>query len=483
LKQVVLNFLKSKNLNNAAWSSVDAIVYPALMLLATPVFINKLGVELYGIWMFINTIMASIGILNIGLGDATVKFVSKYLVAGEREKVNKIIGATYSVYLVLCAVVVLVAIVSSFVVREYNWLHLAEGRTTVVFYTIQIAGLTLGLKFIEQIFLAVFKGYERYDLSAKISILGKVTTLGVNLLLVVLDFSLIHIFIGSCFVTFIYLLIEAWLVYRFSNFTHFIPLFERKYIREIFSFGIWTWFQSIIGILSGQVDKFIVISLSDIKTFAYYSIALTIFTQIHSVFSASVAWIFPVISKKIYMGEKVDHLYNKIQFYFLGVATILLAVFYVIKDPFILMWLKEDTYKNTIDFISLFICYNLVMATTIIPYYFLNGSSHFRLNTLFMLLNLASRALFIPLLYYFMDTQGLVIGLIISGLAVTPVQMHYFTKKILGVRDMLAGVKIMVPSILFLVVFSKNTILLSVLCLAVILIWYKFIFRPSTNPS
>ncbi len=483
MKQPILNFIKSKNLSNAAWSSVDAVVYPALMLMATPFFISKLGVELYGLWMFVNTIIASIGVLNIGLGDATVKFISKYLIEGNKEKVNKIIGATYSIYLVLCAVVFVAAIIFSFILKEYNWLNLSESHNKLVFHTVQIAGFTLGLKFIEQIFLAVFKGYERYDLSAKISVLGKVSSLGINLLLVFFDFSLIHIFLSSCFLTLIYLFVEAWIVYRFSGFTQFFPHFEKTYLKEIFSFGVWTWFQSIIGIISGQVDKFIVLSLSDIKTFAYYSIALTVFTQIHSFFAASISWIFPIISKKIYNGEKVDLLYNRIQFYFLVIVTIILSIFYLIKDPIILFWLKEETYNSTIDFISLFVCYNLIMSTTIIPYYFLNGSSYFRLNTIFMIANLASRVIFIPLMYYFLDTRGLVIGLIISGLIVTPIQMNYFNKKVLQINDIFGGIKITLPSLLFLLTYTSENLLLSILCLLVILIYYKLIFRPSIHHS
>ncbi len=483
MKQVFLNFIRSKNLWNATWSSLDAVVYPTLMLLSTPIFINKLGVELYGLWMFVNTIIASIGILNIGLGDATVKFISKYLVEGNKHKVNKVIEATYAVYLVLCVVVLIVTIILAFIIREYNWLNLPQKNNELIFQTIQIAGVTLGLKFIEQIFLAVFKGFERYDLSAKLSLFGKVSSLVANLILVYLNYSLFDIFISTCLITAVYLFVEGWMVYRFTGFVKFIPSFEKKYIKEIFSFGIWTWFQSIIGIASGQVDKFIVLSLSDIKVFAYYSLALTVFTQIHSFFSASISWIFPVISKKIYAGERVDFLYNKIQFYFLSIVTIILSLFYIVKDPFILYWLKDETYKHTIDFISLFVCYNLVMATTIIPYYFLNSSSYFKLNTIFMLINLASRAVFIPLMFYTMEIKGLVIGLIVSGLVVSPIQMYYFNKKVLSNDSILNGAGVALPGLVFLLVYTQNNIVIDILCLIMLVFYYKLIFRSQIQRS
>src|ERR1035437_5120491 len=182
----ITNFIKSKNISNAAWSSIEAVIYPALMLVATPIFIQKLGVELYGIWMLVNTIVASIGILNIGLGDATIKFVSKNLALKDKDGVIKIISATYSLYLILAILVMAIGFVFAFLLKNFNLFHVSEAYMSVTCHTIQIAGITLGLKFIEQIFLAVFKGYQRYDLAAKVSIIGKIITILVNLLLVYL---------------------------------------------------------------------------------------------------------------------------------------------------------------------------------------------------------------------------------------------------------------------------------------------------------
>src|ERR1035437_4892595 len=122
----ITNFIKSKNISNAAWSSIEAIIYPALMLVATPIFIQRLGVELYGIWMLVNTIVASIGILNVGLGDATIKFVTKYLALKDKNGVIKIISATYSLYCVLGFLVIVIAYITAFLLKNYDVIHVSE---------------------------------------------------------------------------------------------------------------------------------------------------------------------------------------------------------------------------------------------------------------------------------------------------------------------------------------------------------------------
>ena len=46
----------SQNFKNSFWNFVNALIYPLVLLIATPYFIHDLGVEQYGIWMLMNSI-------------------------------------------------------------------------------------------------------------------------------------------------------------------------------------------------------------------------------------------------------------------------------------------------------------------------------------------------------------------------------------------------------------------------------------------
>jgi O-antigen/teichoic acid export membrane protein len=472
----------SVNLKNAVWSALDAVVYPALMIIATPFFLNRLGAELYGLWMLVNTIIASIGVLNVGLGDTTIKFVTKYLAANDHQRVHRIISATYSLYLALSLLIIVVSVITGSLVLKTNIFSVAEPHRHLFFKAMILAGATLSFRFIEQIFLSVFKGYERYDIASKISMIGKLLVISANVFCVYLGASLPTVFASTLAVTSVFLLIEAYLIYKFFGFVNFMPKFNQQDVKEIASFGLWTWFLSVLGIISGQIDKFIVISLSDLKTFAYYSVALTIFTQIHNFYSASAAWIFPKVSKKIFLGEKVDTLYLQNQFYMMGLATLSLIVFYLIKNPVILLWLGQATYAKTIHFIDLFICLNFIMACTILPYYFLNGSGFFKLNSLFNVFTVIARLIFIPLCYKWLDAEGLVIGLIVASCVVIPFQIKVFYEKVLNISDRWILIKTLIPFLLFLLLYKWSLPVFYVLILIVLLLYFRLtLWKPSVS--
>ena len=98
VKPKINKLLRSGHARNSLWSVVEVVVYPASLLLATPFFLDQLGESEYGIWILANSIIASIGVLNIGLGDATIKFVSKYRAQNQPAKIKLVVQTNYTIY-------------------------------------------------------------------------------------------------------------------------------------------------------------------------------------------------------------------------------------------------------------------------------------------------------------------------------------------------------------------------------------------------
>jgi len=469
---------KSSSVKNTVWSTAEATVYPLMMLAVTPFFLSTLGAETYGLWMLVNTIIASVGILNVGLGDTTIKFVSKYLALGKHDDLKGIIGATYSLYILLAIIVSGFCFFLAFAITYFQWFDIGVNQRDVVGMCVQIAGVTLGLRFIEQIFLGVFKGYERYDIASRISISGKIGALLVSIGLVALGFDLPLILAGSCIFIFVFVLIEGFLVYRFCGFQNFVPHFQKVYIKEVFSFGVWAGGLSILGIASTQVDKFIVVALTNMTVFAYYSIAIAIFTQIHFVFAAAGAWVFPFVNKLSFQNKRIDEIFFRAQFILLSVGAIALTVFDFLKDFIIFHWLGETGYANTIRFIDLVVVLNIAMIGTIMPFYFFNGSGAYKLNTLFTILTIVIRVVCMPVGYSLFSDEGLFYGLIVSVILVLSIQTPYFYKRVINVFDQSAWIKTVAPIVIFGVASFSESSLIILAALFSTLVLVRFIYAP-----
>ena len=186
--------LQRREFSNSVWNVADVIILPFMMLLVTPYFIRKLGTDQYGIWMFVNSIIASIGIVNVGIGDAAIKFISKYRALGDKTGINRIINTGFSLVLGLALVIVVIGLVVSFLVGQFNIFNLTSENISLASAAIQLGSVVFALKQVEQLLISLFKGYERYDTGSGISIISKFVLLVSQVIVVVLGYQLVQIY-------------------------------------------------------------------------------------------------------------------------------------------------------------------------------------------------------------------------------------------------------------------------------------------------
>jgi O-antigen/teichoic acid export membrane protein len=64
---MIKRILQSKNSQNSIWNILEVLVSPLILFVSIPFFLQQLGTEEYGIWMFVNTIVVLLQSLNLGL--------------------------------------------------------------------------------------------------------------------------------------------------------------------------------------------------------------------------------------------------------------------------------------------------------------------------------------------------------------------------------------------------------------------------------
>ena len=97
LRQVRSPTATSQHIKNAAFSLGEYVGIPLSYLAATPLLVWRLGLDLYGLWMLNNSIVAISGVLNFGFGDATLRFVSMYRGRGDATSIVRAIRSAFSV--------------------------------------------------------------------------------------------------------------------------------------------------------------------------------------------------------------------------------------------------------------------------------------------------------------------------------------------------------------------------------------------------
>lgn len=474
MKQYVKSLLNTQSFKNTAWNLIGTVTYPILVLLCTPFFINRLGPDQYGIWMLINTTTQLMSVLNLGLGDANIKFISKYIALADFTSIRKTVSATFTLALIIVLLSFGLGLILAYLIQFHDWFNLPNSYKAVAVQSVRYAFVLFGLKFLEVIVLSIFQGFERYDRSSMFSLLSRIVILIANVVWVYSGASLIEVFISSVGFQLLFLFLEIYFVNRNFAYLSFRPLIETSVIKEIFGFSLWTWLQSLMAIVTTQLDKFLVVYFSGVHTLSYYSLGSMITTQLHSIFSSASGWLFPVVSKKDALNEPLKKLFFDAQTILLGIGFLAIFVFLLLEEPILKMWLGDQTYANSINYIRLFVFYNLFLIVNIMPYYFLNGSGHVKYNTLSEFLTKILNIGGMLLMANFLGIEGLIWGLILSMVIASPIKSSFTNVHALRINNVGWGLEsIVCPSLLVLYFFIENPLLKGFLILTVVVVFFR----------
>lgn len=144
----------------------------AYTLLITPVIVRAFGQEQYGVWSFLNGLLAYSDVLYFGLGSAFVKSVAEYRVQGNQAGVNRLASVVTLIYAALGGICLLVALALSGFVTAMFAQPLSPDVARAASITCVLLGAQLCFVFVGSAFVGLLSGYERYDLANAVYLVG-----------------------------------------------------------------------------------------------------------------------------------------------------------------------------------------------------------------------------------------------------------------------------------------------------------------------
>ena len=443
----------SRSVRNAAYSSADYLLLPILWLISTPIFVSRLGTDQFGIWMLVNTLMGVSGIMAFGLTDATVKYVSKYRSIGDEARVVRVVRSTLTMYGVLGVFTALIVFFIAPLLVNHVF-KVEEQNIALATRALQIGGIGIAARFFDSVFQSAIYGYERYDLAARVTMVTNALSIGMNLVLVLAGYGLTAILVNTFGWIVVGGICKAWITkIKVIKSLVIKPVLDRVILKEIFSFGVYSWIQGISGILLGQVDRLLVASLLGTTALSYYAICLQLAQQVHSLLARTTAFIFPLVSaiKEAGSIDSLRSLYFK-GLNFTTVAGIAIGFpLFMGAHGVLSLWMGQSFADEASSVLRVLVFSMCIKATSIVPYYYLNGTGFVRLNAVFTLVSGTAVAL---ASFLFIPSLG-TIGAAWARIANTPTGiigrtiLHY---KVFSDRRWYAGIFIFLPVIISFVI-------------------------------
>ena len=384
----------SRNVKNAAFSTGDFLVNALVLLAATPVYLKGLGTELFGVWILVNTVLGMGGMFSFGMGQATLKFVSKYHALGDSKQVIATIRGTWGIYLSLGILGGLAIAAASPILFQHAFtVDLVHQDTAIK--ALALAGLGLPVIFSNNVFDCSLKGFERYDYASNANVVVNVLRHATQVICVLSGYGIVVLVAVAIASQLIGVCVKAFLLRRkLLPDLICIPSFTHSNHREIFSFSFYSWLSNLMGIARNNGDRLIIASMLGASALAYYDIAQRILVQVYNVTSRAFGFLFPY-SSRLYESGRMDELrknYDQATAVISVLSIACILPLFVFAHPILEMWLGAEVALQASFLMQILAVRFALYPLSIVNTYFLYGANKIKsfaliqaISTVFML--------------------------------------------------------------------------------------------------
>lgn len=276
IKEPILNFINLKSAQNVFWNSFAGVWLALLILISTPWYVSKLGLELYGIlslWLVFQSLM---NLFDFGLGATIIKEFasSKSYTEGEIYKRDLLKTIEIFYWSIAGAILILLIFLSNFISTQ--WLNLESPKSINLVYTLWLISATLFFQFPNVLYLNGLIGLQEHKLMNILQITGNTLRYGCGFLILFWHAELTWFFAVQIIVAASQTLVTRYILWKkISSKQKDKPVFKFTLIRNSARFSFGMALTSIAAVLLANVDRIAISKILPASELGRYAIAFT----------------------------------------------------------------------------------------------------------------------------------------------------------------------------------------------------------------
>lgn len=283
-------------LNNVATGYTDIAVGGVIYVLLTPVLVQALGVEAYALWVLSHTVTFYLGLMDLGLGPAHVRFHALYAARGRQRRLRALL-ATVVVALTLSGVLAATAAGLLAVSPVATWLDLSGELAAAAPLVLLLVAVNVLISLPGSALENVYEGEQRFDLRNVRSIVLRLLAASAQLALLLNGFGIVALVAVELGIAMLRVAIDLCLVRRVAP-QLLAPPFraDRRLWRRIRPFALWAFVDDLLVEGSANLDRLLLVVLLPVALLTPYVLCVAVATLLLLVVRPVAETLFPMAS-------------------------------------------------------------------------------------------------------------------------------------------------------------------------------------------
>lgn len=332
----------------AVLSYVNIALTNVIGLLLTPFIIRSLGDSEYGLYTLIGSFVAYLSLMDLGLNNTIIRFVSKFRAEKDQEGERNFLGTIFLIYIGISLMIVLLGFLFYFNLDKVfsKSLSVKEMLKAKIMFQILIFNMAIALP--GGAFTAICNAYESFVWPRMISIIKYVSraiiivtilTLGGNAISLVIIDTVLSIIVIS--ITFLFVIKKLKVKFSFK-------VIDLQNFKTIFKYSIWIFLLAITSQFLWNAGQILLGIETDTKTVAYYAVGIML-GGYYGAFSGAISGVFLPRATQMSIGSSKEEILAtmvRLGRISLFILFFILTGFVLFGQEFIALWVG-DRYKSS----------------------------------------------------------------------------------------------------------------------------------------
>lgn len=329
----------------AALNYVSICLNMVVGLIYTPYMLRMLGQSEYGLYSLAASIIAYLTVLDLGFGNAIVRYTAKFRAEGKQREQEEMFGMFFILYIGIGVIAMIAGSMLSLNVENMFSRAMTETEVHRTRIMLWLMTFNLAFTFPMSIWGSIMSAYERFVFQRIVSIVRSVLNPVVMVLLLVVGYKAVAMVVVTTLFNVATLLVNWWYCkYRLAIKVKFAQ-FKWEFLKEVSIYSFWIFLNAIMDRIYWSTGQFVLGIYKGSVAIAVYAVAIQL-VSMYMLFSTAIASVFlPKVTSMVTKGvnnKEISILFirtGRLQYI---VMAFILSAFIVFGRQFINLWAGSD---------------------------------------------------------------------------------------------------------------------------------------------
>ena len=309
----------------------------------SPFIVHHLGNSAYGLWILVGSLTGYLGLLNLGVGSAILRYVARFYAEGNDQETSAVVSSALALFLTAGFISMLIAVVLAVFIGHI--FHIPATYQFSVKAVVILAGSTVAVSMVSDVFSGTITALHRFDLYN--CIVGGNRLLSAALIVFVLakGKGLISLGLVNLSLAVLAGLAYAGVAFKLYPALKFRPArCDREHLKMILSFSIFAFLLQLSWNLMFYSDALVIGTLLPIGLITFFAIAGNLIVYSRAAIAGISALMTPRASALFATGsqEEVQELLVKATRFATAVILPIGLTFLLRGSSFIRLWMGQE---------------------------------------------------------------------------------------------------------------------------------------------